>query len=301
VKGERGALLFMVGVVVIWGVNVSVMKAAVSELPPLAFNALRFPLGATALALFVWRLEPRPWPGPGEWRELFLLGLVAHPIYQVCFANGLALTAASHTAVLVSTTPIFVALADHFLGHEHLPRQAWVGILLSVAGVLLLVMARGGAGETPSLFGDALVLLGSMLWTIYVIRSRALLRRRSPLWVTAWALFLGTPFVVLMGLPALARTDFSRLTVAAWGGGVYAGLFALATAYSWWAVGLQRLGASRTAIFSNLIPVVALAVAWLWLGERLPALAWAGVATVLAGVWLTSISRRAVSGAAQPD
>jgi drug/metabolite transporter (DMT)-like permease len=301
VKGERGAFFFLIGVVVIWGVNVSVMKAAVSELPPLAFNALRFPLGATALAILVWRLEPRPWPASGEWREMFLLGLVAHPIYQLCFANGLALTAASHTAVLVSTTPIFVALADHYLGHERLPRPAWAGILLSMAGVLLLVVSRSTAGERPSLLGDALVLTGSMLWTVYVIRSRTMLRRRSPLWVTAWALFLGAPFVVLMGLPVLARADFSRLTGAAWGGAVYAGLLALATAYSWWAIGLQRLGAARTAIFSNLIPLVALAVAWLWLGERLPALAWAGVATVLAGVWLTSVSRRAVSGAAQPD
>lgn len=300
-KGERGAFFFLIGVVVIWGVNVSVMKAAVSELPPLAFNALRFPLGATALAILVWRLEPRPWPASGEWREMFLLGLVAHPIYQLCFANGLALTAASHTAVLVSTTPIFVALADHYLGHERLPRPAWAGILLSMAGVLLLVVSRSTAGERPSLLGDALVLTGSMLWTVYVIRSRTMLRRRSPLWVTAWALFLGAPFVVLMGLPVLARADFSRLTGAAWGGAVYAGLLALATAYSWWAIGLQRLGAARTAIFSNLIPLVALAVAWLWLGERLPALAWAGVATVLAGVWLTSVSRRAVSGAAQPD
>lgn len=300
-RGERGAYLFLTGVVLIWGINVSVMKAAVAELPPLAFNALRFPLGATLLALLVWRLEPRPWPERGEWRELFVLGLVAHPIYQVCFANGLALTAASHTAVLVSTTPVFVALADHYLGHEHLPRQAWAGILLSVAGVGLLVAARGGSGEPASLAGDGLVLLGSILWTVYVIRSRTMLRRRSPLWVTGWALFVGAPFVVLMGLPLLARTDLSRLTPTAWGGAVYAGLFALATAYSWWAVGLQRLGASRSAVFSNLIPVAALAVAWLWLGERLPALAWAGVATVLAGVWLTSASRRAVSGAAQPD
>jgi drug/metabolite transporter (DMT)-like permease len=301
VKGERGAIVFMIGVVLIWGVNVSVMKSAVSEVSPLVFNALRFPLGTTALALLVWRLESRPWPAQGEWAPLARLGLSAHPLYQLLFLNGLNLTSASHAAVLVSTTPIWIALSDHYVGHERLPRQAWAGILLSMAGVVLLVVARGSGGEPSSLFGDALVLGSGLIWTYYVIGSRPMLRSRSPLWVTGWALFIGAPFVVAMGLPGLFALRWGAVSAPTWGGVVFAGLLALATAYSWWAIGVQRIGAARTAVFSNLIPVVALGVAWIWLGERLALLAWVGAAAALAGVWLTSVSRRAVSGAAQPD
>jgi drug/metabolite transporter (DMT)-like permease len=301
VKGERGGMVFLVLVMLVWGVNISVMKTAVAELPPQAFNALRFPLGAIVLALLVWRLEPNSWPRADEWGTLVLTGVMAHPLYQLCFLNGLALTSASHTGIIIATTPVWVALVDRGLGHEPLPRRAWGGILLSLAGVAAVVLSRGRAAGHVSLLGDALVLAGCWLWTGYVILSRKLLRGRSPLWVTGWALFIGAPLVVLLGIPQLAAVDWARVSAGTWAGVLYAGLLALATAYSWWAIGLQRLGASRTAVFSNLNPVVALVVAWLWLGERLAAPAWVGAAVVLAGVWLTSTSRSPASRVVQPD
>lgn len=288
---RRQAILYMLGVVLIWGGNVSAMKSAVAEIAPQAFNALRFPLGASVLAFLVWSLEPKPWPERGEWRELIILGIIAHPIYQLCFLNGLAHTSASHTAILVSTSPVWVALADHFLGHERLPRWAWAGILISLSGVLILVTARGGHGAPASAFGDLLVLASAMLWTTYVIRSRPLFAHRSPLWVTAWALFIGAPIIVLLGIPGLLHADLNALSANTWGAVAFAGLFALATAYCWWAIGVKELGAARASVFSNLIPVVALAVAWLWLGESLPLLSWVGAGVACLGVWLTTAVR----------
>jgi drug/metabolite transporter (DMT)-like permease len=300
-KGERGGMIFLVLVMIVWGVNISVMKTAVAELPPQAFNALRFPLGAIVLGLLVWRLEPGARPRREEWGTLVAAGVMAHPLYQLCFLNGLALTSASHTGIIIATTPVWVALVDRALGHEHLPRRAWGGILLSLTGVATVVLARSRSAGHVSLLGDALVLVGCWLWTGYVILSRQLLRGRSPLWVTGWALFIGAPLVVLLGIPQLAHANWSRVSLGTWGGILYSGLLALATAYSWWAIGLQRLGASRTSVFSNLNPVVALVVAWLWLGERLAALAWLGAAVVLAGVWLTVSGRAPASRAVQPD
>ena len=293
---RRKAILYMLGVVLIWGGNVSAMKSAVGEIAPQAFNALRFPLGAAVLALLVWRLEPKPWPERHEWRELILLGVIAHPIYQLCFLNGLAQTSASHTAILISTSPVWVALADHFLAGQLLPRVAWAGILISLSGVLILVTARGGHGAAATPLGDVLVLISAILWTTYVIRSRPLFARRSPLWVTAWALFIGAPIIVALGVPDLMRADLRTMSPSFWGAAGFAGLFALATAYCWWAIGVKELGAARASVFSNLIPVVALAVAWLWLGESLPILSWVGAAVACAGVWITTASR----GAAAP-
>ena len=292
---RRRAIYLMLGVCLIWGGNVSGMKAALSQLSPQAFNALRFPLGAFVLGLFLWRLDPDPLPRRHEWRELILLGIIAHPIYQLCFLNGLNLTSASHTAILVSTSPVWVALADHFLAHERLPIAAWVGIAISLCGVVTLVLARGGHGAPSSLLGDALVLASAILWTTYVIRSRPLFQTRSPLWVTTWALFIGAPLIVALGARDVWATDLTKINGTTWGAAVFAGLFALATAYSWWAIGVKELGASRAAAFSNLIPVVALAVAWLWLHESLPALSWVGAILACIGVWITTTSRGAAT------
>jgi len=280
----------MTGVVLIWGINVSVMKLAVGEVSPLVFNALRFPLGALLLGALLFRFEQRPWPARGEWREMIFLGILAHPIYQLCFLTGLALTTASHTAILVATTPVFVAIADHFVLRERLGRREWIGIGLSLGGVLLLTAARSPGAASGSVLGDLLVLASGVLWTTYTIRSRPLLKERTPVWVTAWALLIGTPFVVVMGIPGLLSLEWGSLTAVTWGGGVYAGLLALGTAYLFWAIGIRALGASRAAIFSNLIPIVALAVAAVWLHETLPLLAWVGAGVALAGVWVTTAS-----------
>ncbi len=287
---RRRALLAMSGVVLVWGVNLSVMKLAVSEVSPLVFNALRFPLGAALLGVLLFRWEKRPWPEAKEWPGLVWLGILAHPIYQLCFLNGLALTSASHAAVIVATTPVLVALADHYVLRERLTLPAWAGIALSLLGVLVLVLARHDGEGGESLLGDGLILFSSLLWTAYTIRSRPILRRRSPIWLTAWAALVGMPVIVAMAVPDLLRLDWTTPTMATWGGAIYAGLFALAMAYLWWAIGIRALGASRAATFSNLIPVVALAVAHGWLGETLPTLAWVGAGLATAGVWLTTTS-----------
>ena len=287
---HREAVLAMVGVVLIWGINVSVMKLAVGEVSPAVFNAIRFPLGALLIGFLLFRFERKPWPAAGEWREMIFLGILAHPVYQLCFLNGLALTTASHTAVLVATTPVFVAIADHFILRERLGRREWFGIALSLGGVVLLTAARSPGTEGGSVLGDLLVLGSGLLWTTYTIRSRPLLKSRTPVWVTAWALLIGTPFVIALGIPGILVLDWDGLTAVTWGGAVYAGLFALATAYLFWAIGIRALGASRAAIFSNLIPIVALAVAAVWLHETLPTLAWVGAGIALAGVWVTTAS-----------
>lgn len=289
---RRGALFAMLGVVVIWGINISVMKLALNEVSPLVFNALRFPMGAAALILIMWRHEGNFLPARNEWLPLFILGLLAHPIYQFFFLGGLSKTSASHAAVLISTTPVWVALGDHFHLKERLPVPAWTGICLSLLGVLILTVARGGDATESSLIGDGMVLIAGLLWAVYSVFSRPLLRRRSAVWVTSWAVFFGTPFIVAMGTPGMLGLDWGSLTAVTWGGAAYAGLFALATAYTFWAVGIKVLGASRAAIYSNVIPVMALTVAWVWLGELLPTLAWVGAGITVLGVWLTTTTHR---------
>jgi len=288
---HREATLLMIGVALMWGFNISIMKAAVSEVTPLAFNTLRFPLGVAALAILLWRREPSSWPQGKEWGEIFLLGIAAHPVYQLCFLYGLHLTSASHTAVLVSMTPVWVAFADRVFGHERLPRAAWIGIFLSLAGVAVLVLARAPTGKEASWLGDVLVIASSMLWTFYVIRSRPLLRRRSALWVTSWALFAGTPFLIAMGIPHVLQIDWTQVTYRLWVGVVFAGFLSLAVAYWWWAAAVARQGAARTAVFSNLIPVIALTFAWIALGERLGALSWLGAGLACLGVWMAAAAR----------
>jgi drug/metabolite transporter (DMT)-like permease len=135
--------------------------------------------------------------------------------------------------------------------------------------------------------GDLLMAAAALGWAGYTVGSRDMIQKYGPLRTTTWTLAVGTVGLVLLGAPDLAALEFSEVSMVAWIGVVYAGVFALSIAYLLWYRGVQRIGSSRTAAYSNLVPVVALLVAWGWLGEVPSALQWVGAAVILGGISVT--------------
>src|SRR5437868_14625745 len=104
------AHLALIGMVLIWGVNFTVAKIALAQIPPLAFNAVRFPMAA--LLLFV-VLEARGQlylPPRDELPRVIIVGLLGNMLYQMFFIMGLDRTTAGNAALLLAGTPIITAL-----------------------------------------------------------------------------------------------------------------------------------------------------------------------------------------------
>jgi drug/metabolite transporter (DMT)-like permease len=283
----------MISVVLIWGINFSVIKLALNSFAPLAFNALRFSL-ATAVMLAVMRLRREHLGVPR--RDLVLLivlGLAGHTGYQVLFINGLARSTPANTALIMATAPLFVALYGQVLGIERISRVAWGGICLSFLGILLVI--GGGAkgieiGKESSL-GDLLILGAAMLWAAYTTGSKPLLVRHSPVKVTTVSMLAGTLPLVLISMPQLASQDWQAVSPGGWAAVLYSALFSVAVGYVAWYTSVQRVGNARTAVYSNATPIVAILVGWLVLGDRLSLLQILGVAVVLLGIMLTRRGR----------
>jgi drug/metabolite transporter (DMT)-like permease len=126
----------------------------------------------------------------------------------------------------------------------------------------------------------------SVSWAIYTVGSRGLIKRYGALPVTAWTLWVGAALIPLVGLPSVARTDFSAFSFFMWPALVYAGVLSIAVAYLIWYTGVAVLGNTRTATYSNLVPVLTLIVAWIWLGEVPHPGQLAGAAVIIGGVTL---------------
>jgi len=294
--------LGLLALVLIWGVNFSVIKVALQEMHPLVFNALRFPLAALALYAMV-----RSRPGPrvrlerGDRAHLVGLGILGNVAYQLVFIYGIDATLAGNAAVLLATTPVWIILLSTVLGHESPPGGVWLGVLATVAGMVLVVL--GGprrvalGGET--LAGDLLMISASVIWSVYTVGGRNLTRKYGSLRVTAWTIWVGTPALVVLAIPYAGDLALAEISPLAWGSVAYAGVLAIAVAYFLWYHGVRRLGSSRTAIYSNLVPVVALVTAWIWLGERPGALQLVGAAVVIGGLTLARGVRR--RGGAWPN
>jgi drug/metabolite transporter (DMT)-like permease len=280
----EAALLLMV---LVWGVNFAVVKQALASFEPLAFNAIRF-LIASLFVYVVLRVQGSvSAPDRKDVPRVIALGLAGNVLYQMAFILGLDLTLAGHASLMLATTPIFTAVLSAVAGHERPGVRTWVGASISFLGVGLV---SGGAallqGMGDAVWGDLILVGAALVWAMYTVGARPIVRRYGSVRTTAWTLWVGTIGLVIAGAPSLATQNWIGIPAGAWGGLLFSACFAIGLAYLIWYRGVERIGNTRTAIFSNLTPLVALAFAAVWIGERLTATSIGGATLVLGGVML---------------
>jgi drug/metabolite transporter (DMT)-like permease len=294
-KPFDGLLLLMV---LIWGANFTVVKAALADIPPQAFNALRLVIATTIfLTAILWQGAPRV--PRRDWIRLALFGIIGHFVYQFCFMGGLARTTASNSSLVLGCSPVAVSLASAFAGHERIPRAQWAGVLLSVAGIYLVVGTGAHFGRS-SLVGDSFTLLAVACWAVYTVGSRDLLARYSPLVVTGITMAFGTAAYVPAAMPSVLQLEWGRVHLWAWTALVFSSILALNVGYLIWYTSVQRMGNIRTAAYSNITPLVAMAVAAVFLGEQLTATKLLGAGAILCGVAMTRIAAKTGAAADPP-
>ena len=277
----------MLVVCLIWGVNFSVTKLAIGQMPALPFTAIRFTLASLLLWLIVRGLEgPAVLPRP-EARRLIVLGVVGNTLYQLAFVLGLAYTTATNSSLIVATVPTVVAVLAGLLGLERITPRMWGGIALGTLGVVLVIATSGVEFSEATLRGDLLTLLGVFCWAGYTVGLRKLPPSISPLRVTAVTTVAGTPGLVVAGLPGLAVMQWADVPGTAWAALGYATVFSLVVAYVLWNRSVQAMGGTRTAIYMCVTPLIAVAAAWAMLGEHAQPLQAVGAVLIIAGVLLT--------------
>lgn len=268
----------MLLVTLFWGGNFTATKLAFTQIEPLAFTALRFTLATVVIWCIVHRVEgPAPLPKGTFW-PLIVLGVVGNTLYQVFFVEGLVRTSATKSSLILAAMPVVVTVAASLLGVEKVSRRQGLAILLATIGVVIVVFAHGGTLGGGISLGEVLLFGGVVTWAVYTLLLRHWKLPISALRLTAWTLYTGTPGLVIVGIPALLRTDWGKVSLAGWGGTLYAALLSLIAAYILWNRGVAKLGAARTVAYNTIVPLVATVIAMVGLGER------PGIAHLIGGV-----------------
>ena len=279
-----------VGMTLAFGLSFVATKTALKGFEPLLLALLRFAL-AGGILWMVWRVRPaREKVTRRELARLALVGFVSLTVYFSFENSGIARTSASEAAILIATIPIFVVILNAFTLRERTGGRQWAGIILSFAGIVVLVAASGGAGA-GSLTGNLLVLAASVSAGVYSILARRLLLSRSALFVTTFQNLFGALFMVPLALVEALLVGVRRPTAQAAGGVLFLTVVCSIAAYLLLNYAFRFLAASRVSVFINLTPVVAVASAYLLLGERLTLAQAAAAVVVVAGVWLTNSGR----------
>ncbi len=286
--------------VLIWGTNYSIVKHAFREIDAQAFNAGRMAIASALFLVFlvaVRRAGARAgiFYSPAtltraDWWWLTGLGVVGHCCYQYFFIGGLARTSVANSSLLLGATPVVIAVANAGLGEERITPLHWTGVLLSVLGIYVVVGAGGQLGGAH-LSGDLMMLAAVACWAAYTIAARRLMERHSPVGVTGLSMIIGTGLYLVLVNRQVRSTDWTGISAGTWLALVYSALFALCVAYTIWYAAVREIGSARTSAYSNLIPLVAMATAMVFLGEPVVAGKVAGAAAVLVGVALTRVGR----------
>lgn len=281
--------LMMIGVALIWGTGFSIVKHSVAIFSPPVFNAVRYTLAAVLLFGVLRARGERLRDAGGDRLRLTALGLLGYFVYQLFFIAGITRTTASNSSLLLAAVPVLVAALNGVFRLERVGVRVWLGVLLSFAGIAFIIL--GGERQlsfgNQTLLGDVLTLGASIAWAGYTVFSRPLLLRRSALSVTTWTVGVGMLALWLVALPELAEIDWARVPAAAWFGIVWTGGLGVAGAYVLWNSAVKRVGGPRVAVYSNLVTVIAVAVAAMTLGEAITPLKIVGASAVFGGIALT--------------
>ncbi len=283
--GKTDALLLLMAV--IWGVNFSIVKYGTKVMTPMAFAGLRVMLAA--LVLFsVAIARGKQLPNRREILSLMGLGLIGNGLYQILFVEGISRTRVGNAALVIAATPALIAILSRFRGVDRVSRRVLSGIGLSLAGVALVVLgsSRAGVGEATFL-GTVLVFCGTLCWTVFTVMLQPFARRLDPIHLSAFTMIGGSIPMLVFATPALVATEWSTVGFAAWGAIFYASVISMCVAYLFWYRGLRVLGPTRTAVYGNLQPVIAILFAWLFLKEVPTAWQGLGMGTIMTGLFLT--------------
>ena len=277
-------LLFMA---TIWGVNFSVVKFGMRYVEPLAFNAVRVVIAGAALLLIA-RVRRLELPPRRQLWALLGLGVLGNGVYQALFIEGISRTRAGNASLVMAATPVLIAVFGRLRGVEKLHRRGYIGIALSVAGLGIVMSGTASAhiGDA-SLTGDGLILLASLTWAIYTVLLKPYTHPVAGVQVAALTMIGGAIPLCVLAVPSVGRTAWTELPLSAWGAIGYGSMFALVIAYLIWYRGIKLIGPTRTSMYSNLQPIIAVLVAWVALGEVPTAAQGAGAAAVMAGLLLT--------------
>jgi drug/metabolite transporter (DMT)-like permease len=275
--------------VVFWGLSFVATKAVVGEITPIALVFARAFLG-TALLLSILSRRGGDWVPPRDvWPWLALMGFVGIAVQQGLQAYALTLTSAVHSGWLIGLTPIWSALLAAVVLRERFGPRKVLGLALGFVGAVVVV-TRGelsaGLLALPSTRGDLLMLLSTVNWAVYSVLGHPVLRRLGAPRATLGAMAAGGLWLAIPLVWTGAWRDYARLSAAGWAAVLFLGVACSGLGYLFWYAALEKVETSRVAALLYVEPLVTLAAAVAWLGERVQLITGAGGVLLLVGVIL---------------
>ncbi|MEQ9297378.1 MAG: DMT family transporter [Cyclobacteriaceae bacterium] len=258
-------VLLLVGL--IYGGNYVIAKLATPAfIPPLAFIILRVFFASVIFAvigLFGVKERIRKSDIP----RLLLCALFGASLNQILFFQGLSMTSAISSSVIMTANPVIVLVFSAILLRERITLIKTLGIAVGLAGALLLIARNGLDFSNSSFIGDLLVLMNATSYGIYLVLVKPLMYKYHPMIIMKWAFLLANIIVIPVGWNELSSIQWSTLPDVAWYSVLYVVLGTTVLAYILNALALKHVNPSLVGTYIYVQPVFATTISMIFLSE----------------------------------
>ncbi|WP_366913633.1 DMT family transporter [Rhodoferax sp.] len=287
-----GLYLRLTCVPAIWGGTFIAGRIVSAHLPAASAAFIRFVLASLALLLALHLSQGLRALTHISRRQLLgtmALGATGIFAYNLFFFNALVSMPAGRTSLIVALNPAITLLVAAVLLGERLSATRWLGVGLALLGVWIVVTHGDLAQLMQSVGKGELSMLGAVCaWAAYTLIGRRVLQGLSPLLATLWAAIWGALFLGVMAVRDLPTLRSGSFTIDVWLSLAFLGVLGTAVAFVWYYEGITKLGAARTVVFNNLVPIFGVLLGWLLLDESVSASVIFGGGMAVLGIFLVN-------------
>lgn len=263
-------------------------KYAIYELPPLTITLIRYIIAFLFLSLFIFKYKTASLKVSGRDQILMaILGLTGVIGYHFFFYIALRFTAVANTAIINACGPVVIGIAAAIFLKERLRLSNYIGILISLTGVMLLI-TKGHLSVFADLDfnkGDLLMFCAVLSWTVYALITKRLIQRYSGFAITFYSAMWGVIILLPLSLIENAYLQILSLSATAIYSILYMGIVASAIGYFFYNLSIEQIGPTRTSSFVySLVPIFVSVLALIFFGEAITLLTVSSTALIIVGL-----------------
>jgi len=274
-----------------FAINLSAAKHLTSSqlAKPFGLNVVR--VGVSAILFWLlYLLKPTSIKIDKQDRMRFVwCALTGIAINQLFFLKGLSLTYPIHASLLMLTTPILIVFIAAWILKERIGLFKIAGLILGITGAAVLVLAKGGnADRNEVIWGDILIIINAVSYTIYFVLVKPLMLKYNPVMIIRWIFTIGLIMILPFGwseFTVIKWIDFNAIDITTMALVVFTGTF---LAYLFNIYGIKILGASAAGFYIYTQPFFATFIAMLFLHETLQLYKVAAAILIFTGVYLAN-------------
>ncbi len=229
-------------------------KLAVIEIDPFAIVIMRYIIAIITLKIILFAKKRKIKIDRRDWKIFLSLSLSGIVLNQILFITGLKFTVPSHPPLLYSTCPIWILMYNSLKHSIKIDKKIMFSAFIAITGVIIVLGKNLIVYNKNILIGDGILLFAVACWTFYLLFGKKIIQKYGPIETTYILLIIGFIIYSPFGIYRITQLPFSQISINAWIGLVYMGIFTTALSYVLYYSILRHIETSKVGILISAQP-----------------------------------------------